>query len=288
MTTIEPVDKTTTIRTAFGWLLLLCTLAATDTTPRAVAQDAISPLKRAHAHNDYLHMRPLHDALAQGFQSVEADIFLVDGRLLVAHDRSQLDPARSLEKLYLDPLADYLKKNGGQSVLPGGDTFWLLIDIKSEAEPTYLALHDVLAKYADMLVSVTDGKVRAGAVQVVISGNRPQAMIAAQTTRYCGIDGRISDLDSQYPAHLMPMISDNWSLQFLWRGIGPIPDRQSERLKDIVQRAHARGRRVRFWATPENRSLWLALQQADVDLINTDDLSGLAQFLRSGSAPSHP
>ncbi len=34
---------------------------------------------RAHSHNDYLHRRPLLDALALGFCSVEADIYLVDG-----------------------------------------------------------------------------------------------------------------------------------------------------------------------------------------------------------------
>jgi hypothetical protein len=42
------------------------------------------PLTRAHAHNDYLHARPLFDALDHGFCSVEADVWLVDGKLLVA------------------------------------------------------------------------------------------------------------------------------------------------------------------------------------------------------------
>ncbi|HET6325009.1 MAG TPA: hypothetical protein VFG04_09940, partial [Planctomycetaceae bacterium] len=44
-----------------------------------------TPLIRAHAHNDYEHKRPLFDALDQGLCSVEADIFLVDGQLLVGH-----------------------------------------------------------------------------------------------------------------------------------------------------------------------------------------------------------
>ena len=48
-----------------------------------VAQGVPRALPAAHAHNDYLHKRPLLDALAQGFCSVEADIFLVDGALLV-------------------------------------------------------------------------------------------------------------------------------------------------------------------------------------------------------------
>lgn len=41
----------------------------------------VTPLPRAHAHNDYEHARPLLDALDHGFTSVEADVWLVDGEL---------------------------------------------------------------------------------------------------------------------------------------------------------------------------------------------------------------
>ena len=71
----------------------------------AVGQDAaVSPLPRAHAHNDYQHTRPLLDALNQGFCSVEADIYLVEGQLLVGHDRDELSTERTLQSLYLEPL----------------------------------------------------------------------------------------------------------------------------------------------------------------------------------------
>src|SRR5258708_18978619 len=53
------------------------------------------PLTRVHAHNDYEHKRPLFDALDDGFCSVEADIFLVDGQLLVAHTRTSVKPGRT-------------------------------------------------------------------------------------------------------------------------------------------------------------------------------------------------
>src|SRR5512135_1483640 len=46
-----------------------------------------TPLVHAHAHNDYQHERPLLDALDRGFCSVEADVHLVNGELLVAHAR---------------------------------------------------------------------------------------------------------------------------------------------------------------------------------------------------------
>ena len=84
------------------------------------------PLVRAHAHNDYEHTRPLLDALDHGFASVEADIHLVDGQLLVAHDRKSVKPERTLEALYLDPLRERVRKNGGR-VYRGGPTITLQI-----------------------------------------------------------------------------------------------------------------------------------------------------------------
>src|SRR5690349_20625285 len=49
-----------------------------------LGQPEPNPLVQVHAHNDYEHPHPLFDALAQGFCSVEADIHLVNGHLLVA------------------------------------------------------------------------------------------------------------------------------------------------------------------------------------------------------------
>jgi hypothetical protein len=241
--------------------------------------EAAKPLSQAHAHNDYLHARPLLDALDHGFTSVEADIFLLDGRLLVAHSQRELKPERTLQTLYLDPLRERVKANG-HSVYPGGEPFHLLIDLKSAGEPTYAALDKVLAEYADMISAVRDGKAEAKAVSVSISGNRPIATIVGQSLRYAGIDGRLGDLDSDLPAHAMPIVSDNWSLHFKWRGDGPMPKAERKKLRDAVAKAHARGRRIRFWATPDNELLWRELHAAGVDMINTDDLAGLERFLR--------
>jgi glycerophosphoryl diester phosphodiesterase len=244
------------------------------------ATDAAGPLENAHSHNDYWRERPLTDALDRGFCSVEADVFLVDGQLLVGHNGHELAAGKTLESLYLDPLAARVRQNDG-SVHPGGKRFFLLVDIKSGAEETYRRLHDVLAKYADMLTTVEHNKLRPGAVTVVISGNRPRIEADSAGPRFAGLDGRTSDLASDAPAHLMPMISDNWRSLFTWTGDGPMPDSQRARLREIVAKSHAAGRVVRFWATPENEAVWRELRSAGVDLINTDQLDRLAQFLRN-------
>src|ERR1044071_3423936 len=121
------------------------------------------PLINVHAHNDYVHPHPLFDALEHGFCSVEADIHLVDGQLLVAHTRSEVKPGNSLQRLYLDPLRERIRKNGGR-VYPGGPEFTLLIDIKSSWQNTYPVLREVLKQYADILSSFESGRKTTNAV----------------------------------------------------------------------------------------------------------------------------
>ncbi|MDP3072144.1 MAG: phosphatidylinositol-specific phospholipase C/glycerophosphodiester phosphodiesterase family protein [Opitutaceae bacterium] len=238
-------------------------------------------LTRAHAHNDYSHARPLAEALERGFGSVEADIWLVDGALLVAHDRKDVNPERTLASLYLDPLRERVGKNGGR-VYADGPPLVLLVDVKSEAVATYAVLQAQLASYAPMLTTYREGHVEPRAVTVIVSGNRAQPEMAAQTVRHAFVDGRAIDLESNPPATLVPWVSENWQKVFPWRWEGPMPAETRVVLAAWIARAHGQGRRVRFWNTPDRPAVWQALSQAGVDFIGTDDLAGLQQFLAVG------
>jgi hypothetical protein len=240
----------------------------------------VIPLRHAHAHNDYAHRRPLLDALDRGFCSVEADVFLVRGELLVGHTWLDLRTNRTLEKLYLEPLRRRAEAGKGH-IFPGGPPFFLLIDVKTDAGPTYQALDRLLARHAGILSTVADGKLQPRAVTVVVSGNCDRDAIRAQKVRHAAIDGRPADLSSNAPAHLIPWVSASWSSQFRWRGQGEIPKKEREEIRDMVRQAHAHGRLVRFWATPERPALWRELRAAGVDLISTDRLDDLRRFLRA-------
>jgi glycerophosphoryl diester phosphodiesterase len=242
-------------------------------------------LERAHAHNDYWHARPFNDAVDHGFTSVEADVFLVDGRLLVGHAPSELQPERTLESLYLIPLSEHVRSTS-RKLHKHGRPFLLLVDIKSDAEETYAQLQKQLSRYADMLTAWERGRVRPGAVTVVISGNRPRIDNPITGRLLAGLDGRLSDLDSDTPPLIMPMISDNWRSHFVWNGDGPIPEAERAKLHDIVKKAHASDRLVRFWGIPENELVWEQLRLADVDLIGTDQLERLSKFLHISSGKS--
>lgn len=246
----------------------------------------VAPLARAHAHNDYVHARPLLDALSDGFTSVEADVWLVDGRLLVGHDRAVLKRGRTLTSLYLDPLKKRVKAAGGSVYPDWPGTFQLLIDVKSDATATYQAIDAELREHRRIMTVFEDGAVRPRAVTAVISGGRDLPAMQAQHKRFAGYDGRLSELDSGLSAADMPLVSDNWLQQFTWVGAGPMPEAERARLHDLVDRAHLAGYRVRFWNTPDfkspaRRAVWTELVAAGVDHINTDDLVGLKRFLRN-------
>jgi len=254
---------------------------------RSVRPARRRPLRRAHAHNDYLHQRPLHDALSHGFTSAEADIFLVDGELLVAHEPAELDPSRTLRSLYLDPLLALVKANHGSVHHGYHRPFQLLVDIKTDGVAAYLELDRQLRHYRRMLSTYAYGQVRLGAVTPVISGDRAARVpMEAQRVRYAFYDGRLDDLGTAAPASFIPLISSNWTQSFSWLGSGPFPDAERKKLHAIVATAHNNGQRARFWATPdvagpERDALWSELLAARVDHINTDDLAGLEQFLRA-------
>ena len=277
------VRSLTAVLAAAAFLSPTAATASTTESARPSAELG-TPHAQAHAHNDYEHERPLLDALEHGFTSVEADVWLVDGELLVAHDAEDLDPARTLERLYLAPLKR-LVRGKGRDVYPGYDgTFQLLIDIKNTGEATYAAIEKELGDYEELFTRYENGTVKDGPVEAVISGDRPLETMRSATERFSFYDGRMSDLRSGMPASLMPLVSDNWTKVFVWQGIGPMPETERRKLHEIVDHAHTQGYRVRFWATPDTdgaarEAVWTELLAAGVDHINTDDLEDLDAFL---------
>jgi hypothetical protein len=233
------------------------------------------PRPCGHAHNDYAHDRPLLDALELDFCSVEADVFLSQGQLFIAHEEEEIEPSRTLESLYLEPLERRIEERG--AAREGGQTLVLLVDVKSDATATYLALHEILGRL-DFITTVDDGVVTPKAVDVVISGNRDPELMAAQPVRFAGYDGRLDDIDRDVPAHLMPMISDDWYDHFVFSGVGEPSDHDRRLLEESVGEAHDNGRLLRFWGTLDEPLMWQVLFDAHVDLINTDDLQGYSDW----------
>ena len=269
-------------------LLRILRLAAAVAACLAAHAADVPVLPSAHSHNDYEQKRPLQEALDHGFASVEADIHLVDGALLVAHDRVQAKAGRTLEALYLEPLHQRVLHNQG-SVHPGLKRFTLLIDVKASPEATYAVLDPLLRRHRDVLTRFTPNQTFPGPITVILSGARPPALVSAQAERFCAIDGRPEDLASGVSTNLVPMISESWNTAFGRLQGSPLSEPTRAALHAYVRRAHDQRRVVRFWGAPDREWFWKELQQAGVDYINTDRIPDLAAFLRpkpSTEAPS--
>jgi hypothetical protein len=220
----------------------------------------------AHAHNDYEHTKPLLDALQNGFASIEADIHLIQGTLYVSHHRPQPSTAITLEALYLRPLDSLTRLHGAKSIT-------LLLDIKSEATATLVALIAVLTKYPVLFPPDHPRSV----VQAVISGNRDYNMILNENL--VAIDGRPGDLGKGFSPDKMPYISDHYKNWMHWSGKGQPSQKDLDQVRALARRVHAEGKKLRLWAIPDQETAWQALLDAGVDLINTDRLEELSRFL---------
>lgn len=259
------------------WPLAILPWMLLGEVPATWGQEKVTPLPRAHAHNDYYHPRPLLDALDQGFCSVEADVFLRQDELVVAHSFLEIQPERTLEKLYLEPLFQRVRDNEG-SVLDRELDFILLVDFKSDGVETLPVLHRLLEPYRPHLTRLENGKRLPGAVTVVVSGNRPTRQIVDAKDRLVFLDGRWGD-PTDWTADISPLVSESWNSHFRYRGFGNMPDDEREKLKAMVEKIHQQQKRIRFWALPDRPAAWQVAFESGVDLINTDRLKALREFL---------
>lgn len=224
---------------------------------------------RLHAHNDYEQERPLFDALAHGAASIEADVWLIDGQLRVSHLRPlKPEQAPTLTELYLQPMAEWVNAHGGR-VYPGSDQpLQLMIDIKQDGEATFLALENAFANYRWLPVSI------------VLSGDRPIDLIAAQPAPFLQLDGRPDDLEKKELEAFMPMVSLPYSAVLSWKGKGQPDEQETEALRQLAKKVHQQGATLRLWGVPQDEDVWSFILNVGVDWVNADDLKRAKGFLK--------
>lgn len=230
-----------------------------------------------HAHNDYEKPKPFTNAYENGFGSIEVDIFLKDGKLLVAHDTSQFRNDRTISSLYLDPVDSLIKKGGNRQLQ-------LMIDIKTEAVSSLNALIEKLKEYPSITGSDN--------ISIVISGNRPAPEKFKDYPSYILFDGLLQLNYSSEALKRVPMFSDNFKNYSKWNGNGALPEADKKRIVSAIKKAHQLGKMIRFWNAPDNVNAWRQLMRLNADWINTDHVKESAQFIQalnsSDSATGNP
>lgn len=229
-------------------------------------------VQNAHSHNDYHQAVPFWTAYNAGFGSIEADIFLKDGKLLVGHDPHELTDERTLQKLYLDPIASMIKKNGGNVYADRNRKLIQFIEMKSDYQNGLPVLVNLLQKnYPEIIKNPS--------VKIIITGKVPQPSEFKNYPEFLYFDG---DFTKNYTAEQLKrvgMFSSNLELYTKWHGKGIMRDEESAKLKAAVEKAHQMGKPVRFWGAPDFPNAWVNLIDAGADYINTDRIPELTTFL---------
>jgi alkaline phosphatase len=237
-----------------------------------LAQKHVYTTGNAHSHNDYEQKRPFWAAYGEKFGSIEADIFLLNDSLFVAHDKIELMNRKTLIKYYLQPIESCLKKNTGFIYGDTSKRLQILIDVKTDAIKTLDAFIQTLQKYP----SLTNNKT----IIWVISGNRPEEKLFITYPPFIYFDGDVSKEYSSQALTRIKMLSADFGNFSLWNGKNSLPDSAHSLLQAAIVKIHHLNKPIRFWGAPDNAIAWTAFINLGVDYINTDKITELSRFIK--------
>lgn len=237
----------------------------------ALSQPAKYTVANAHSHNDYEQPIPFWAAYNAGFGSIEADIFLHENELLVAHEEKELINKRSLEDLYIKPLQLCMAKHNNFIYSDTTRQLQLLIDIKTDSIATLNKLISVLQNYPALINNPS--------LKFVITGGRPAADKFSSYPAFILFDGNLGAVYSEAALGKIAMLSSGFQNYSKWNGTGTLPDTAKKLLTYQIDKAHTLHKPVRLWAAPDAANAWFQLMDLKADYINTDHISTLSSFL---------
>jgi len=225
-----------------------------------------------HSHNDYASPLPFYGAYSNEAGVVEADVFLVNNELFVAHTSKEIAQNNTLKSVYLEPLSLKLKNQSGK-VYSDDKSLILMIDVKSDADATLKAIVQQLQAFPQVISNKN--------IKIVISGNRP---LPSQWTAYPGFiyfDGRLNENYSPEELSRVEMISEDLKNITIWNGKGVLTQADFQKMQSAIKKVHDQHKKIRFWATQDNVNTWMTLMNLKVDFIGTDNVAALTQFIHN-------
>ena len=248
-------------------LLFFCMIAP------IFGQDALYTSANAHSHNDYKQHSPFHQAYQNQFGSIEADVYLLNNILLVGHSPLKLKKHKTLESMYLVPLAKLLDENNGFVYKDQTKKLQLLIDLKTESTSTLNALIDLFKKFPSITVNKS--------ITIVITGNQPNSSAFIDYPDYIWFDGRLNQKYSEAALSKIALLSNNFKRYCKLKGRDSLSEMEKNKIERKVIFAHLLHKPVRFWASPDDPQIWEELIKLKVDYINTDHIETLSNFLQN-------
>lgn len=223
----------------------------------AQAQDTLV----LHAHNDYTRKRPLYQALEQGIQSIEIDLYYRRGRVVVSHIPLFLGAKKDLESLY----GKRLQAAAAEKKLPPRLT--LMADIK--------AGHDSTTFYALKSLQSCTENIKDTEFRILLTGsyNRQQAgafpgmQIEFDASLYAFLQGEA------IPAQCGRLSCSRGAFARALQVLG------KEKVKARLREAAAMHIETRIWGAGNRPGTWKRLADMGICIINCDRYARARHFL---------
>ena len=194
-------------------------------------------------------------------------MILQDSQLFVAHDPEDIKSDRTIEKLYFDQIKKLKDDNRPVHEIQ------FLVDLKTEACSTLDRLVEIAEFYPELFNESPTS------VIMIVSGNRPVQKDYTKYPQFILFDGRNHEEIPEEGGETIGLISRNFSDFTRWRGFGKLPENDSLKIVNFVNRCHSQNCPVRFWNTKDNKAVYQKLFDFGVDFMNTDHPFQLKRFL---------
>ncbi len=237
-----------------------------------LAQPAVYTTANAHSHNDYQQPAPFFNAYNLEYGSMEADLYLDENELYVAHTSKDLPLHRTFEKLYLNPLAEMIQKNGGNVYADTARKLVLMLDIKREGVASVNKLIEVLMKYPAITSCRT--------LTILVTGDKPHPSTYSSYPSFLWFDGLLSNNYSKDALSHIAFLNDNFINYTKWTGHEDMLPADWDKLKKAVDKGHALGKKIRLWNSPDYMAGWAKMMELGVDYIDSDSIKALAEYLK--------
>ena len=225
-----------------------------------------------HSHNDYTRTVPFWEAYSQFCGSIEADVFLHEGKLLVGHDLKDLSKEKSFQSLYVEPAVKVFRANGGKVWFQNEGSLQLMIEIKSETEPALSEIIRLLEQYPDVFCT-PEG------IRIAITGNIPAKEDFCKYPPFIRFDGEIGQTYTPEELEKVALVSGDFRVfARKWNGKGRMIKPEMDAVLAAIAQTHAYGKPIRFWNAPEGTTAYFTLWRLGVDYFNTDKPAVAAQF----------
>lgn len=219
---------------------------------------------KIHSHNDYAKPRPFYGALENKAFSIEADVFPVNGHLLVGHDKEDLKSDKTLEAMYINPILKQFASHKGYVSKDTAYSFSLMVEFKDNPDSCFILLTKLLAPYRQYF----DRSLNARAIQIIITGKQGLVDNWKNYPDYIYFDGNPDVVYDGSALKRVAFFSDNYGKYF---NKNSPPD--TARFFRTISKVHSMGKYIRFWGSPDDPESWKKLIAEHIDILNTDHIA---------------